>query len=224
MESGPVEMQVFDRSVLLNDAPDVAPLLLGALVVDPVGGVVLRIIETEAYMANDPAAHSFRGRTQRNAPMFLAAGHWYAYFVYGMHWCLNVVTGGEGDGQAVLLRAGRVEAGWPLVAERRGVTSSSVSGPRFEVAKARAVDGPAKLAAALAVDGRVSGGGCLQTQSSPGLWLGTDGLTLPVARITGRVGVSAGQEVPWRFCTAAAPRRAPDAASGSRSAATRRKP
>ena len=208
----PTGVRPLDLSVLFGDAPAVAPLLLGALVVEPVGGVVLRVIETEAYMADDPAAHSFRGRTPRNSPMFLAAGRWYAYFVYGMHWCLNVVTGGEGDGQAVLLRAGVVVSGWPVVAQRREVVVSADSGPRFESAAARAVDGPAKFASAVGVDARVSGKSCLRDEGTSGLWLGTDGVTLPLDRVTGRVGISAGQDRLWRFCAAGAPRRSPEAA------------
>lgn len=94
-----------------------APELLNKLFV--VNGITARITEVEAYTADDAASHSFRGQTPRNAVMFGPAGFWYVYFIYGMHYCLNLVTGAAGDGQAVLIRSVAVD----------GVPMSKTAGP-----------------------------------------------------------------------------------------------
>jgi DNA-3-methyladenine glycosylase len=93
-----------------RNAVEVAPALLGMWF--RFGERTSRLTEVEAYTADDPASHSFRGRTARNASMFGPPGRLYVYLVYGMHWCANIVTGPEGDGQAVLLR-GVVDATGP---------------------------------------------------------------------------------------------------------------
>jgi DNA-3-methyladenine glycosylase len=197
--SGSQKWSPFDLEILQGDAPDAAPRLLGALLVQPASGVVLRIVETEAYTADDPASHSFRGPTKRNEAMFLPGGHWYVYFVYGMHWCLNVVTGGAGDGQAVLIRSALVESGWDTVADRRNV-DRSLSGRR----RLAVTDGPAKLTHSLQVDRSIDGS---SVGSEGVLVLGWDGVQLPVTGQTGRVGISAGQDRLWRFCAPGAPNR-----------------
>lgn len=86
------------------------------------GGVRIRLTEVEAYAGTgeDPASHAHRGPTPRTTVMFGPAGHAYAYFVFGMHWCLNIVCGREGEAAAVLLRAGEVVGGLPAARERRG--------------------------------------------------------------------------------------------------------
>ncbi|MEQ1761280.1 MAG: DNA-3-methyladenine glycosylase [Vicinamibacterales bacterium] len=95
------------RSFAERDATVVAPELLNKLFV--AHGTAARITEVEAYTADDAASHSFRGPTKRNAMMFGPAGCWYVYLIYGMHYCLNLVTGKAGDGQAVLIRAVAIE-------------------------------------------------------------------------------------------------------------------
>ncbi|MEV0429708.1 DNA-3-methyladenine glycosylase [Micromonospora sp. NPDC050495] len=159
-------------------------------------GVTVRITEVEAYAgtAGDPASHAHRGRTPRNAVMFGPAGHAYVYFTYGMHWCVNVVTGPDGEASAVLLRAGEVVDGLDLARSRRPAV-------RRDVDLAR---GPARLCAALGIDRSVYGADLLGD--------GPVRLRPPVASVppaavaTGpRVGVTGAHDVPWRFWLAGDP-------------------
>jgi DNA-3-methyladenine glycosylase len=119
-----LEKDFFARSV-----HDVAPDLVGAkLLVDGAGGV---IVEVEAYDHEDPAAHGFRGRTERNASMFGPPGHAYVYRSYGVHWCLNLVCEDEGVASAVLLRALEPTDGLEVMRARRGLDEARLlcSGP-----------------------------------------------------------------------------------------------
>ena len=108
-------MAVLPSSFYARDAATVARGLLGCVLVRRVDGRLrrARLTETEAYVGpHDLASHSSKGRTRRNAAMFGPPGRAYVYLVYGMHHCLNVVTGEDGDGQAVLLRAAEPLDGW----------------------------------------------------------------------------------------------------------------
>ena len=175
------------RAPLTGEVLAVAPLLLGAVLT--AGGVSVRLTEVEAYGgADDPGSHAFRRRTPRNAAMFGPAGHAYVYFTYGMHWCLNVVTGRAGDAAAVLLRAGEVVNGHDVARSRR-------SG----AADRDLCRGPARLCAALAVDGSVDGTDLLAAASP--LHLQLPAAPSPMQVGSGpRVGVSGqGADRPWRF-------------------------
>ena len=123
----------FARPVL-----EVARDLLGCtFLCDGVGG---RLVEVEAYRADDPASHSYRGRTPRNAVMFGPPGRLYVYFTMGLHFCVNVVCEGEGRAAAVLLRALEPSDGLKAMRQRRGLDD-----PR------RLCSGPARLTQALAI-------------------------------------------------------------------------
>ncbi|MEU7982755.1 DNA-3-methyladenine glycosylase [Micromonospora sp. NPDC049081] len=154
------------------------------------GGVRIRLTEVEAYAGTgeDPASHAHRGPTPRTRVMFGPAGHAYTYFVFGMHWCLNIVCGRDGEAAAVLLRAGEVVDGLPTARTRRG-----------DVADRDLARGPARLAVALDVTASANGT-CVLDGSGP-LLLSPP--TRPVARaeVTAgpRVGVAAAHDVPWRF-------------------------
>ncbi len=118
------------RRFFARSSPEVARELVGCWLVrrGPGGPVRLELLEVEAYLGeSDPASHAHRGPTPRNLPMYGPAGHAYVYFIYGMHHCLNVVTGPAGEAQAVLLRAGRrpsgeVVGGPALLCRALGVT------------------------------------------------------------------------------------------------------
>lgn len=158
-----------------------ARALVGAtLLVDGVGGLV---VETEAYDHEDPASHSFGGRTARNASMFRAGGCAYVYRSYGIHWCLNVVCGPAGEGSAVLLRALEPTHGLDRMRARRGIDEARLL-----------CSGPGRLCQALGVDA-----------SQDGLPLDAPPFALilperPVPLATGpRIGISKGVATPWRF-------------------------
>jgi len=115
-----------------RNAVDVAPELLGWTFYTTIGDArtAVTLTEVEAYMgADDPASHAYRGLTPRTAPMFEAGGLIYVYFVYGMHFCANIVTGIEGEAQAVLMRGGIPIAGVEVMANRRGRTTNLANGP-----------------------------------------------------------------------------------------------
>ncbi|WBB52325.1 DNA-3-methyladenine glycosylase [Verrucosispora sp. WMMD573] len=153
-------------------------------------GVRVRLTEVEAYAGTgaDPASHAHRGPTPRTQVMFGAAGHAYTYFVFGMHWCLNIVCGAEGEAAAVLLRAGEVVDGVDLARKRRG-----------EVADRDLARGPARLVVALGVDAAANGT-CLLDGTGPLLLTPPTRPVAPSAVSAGpRVGVAAAHDRPWRF-------------------------
>ena len=166
----------FDRSV-----HEVAPQLVGAtLLVDGAGGV---IVEVEAYDAEDPASHGFRGETPRNRAMFGPPGHAYVYRSYGIHWCLNLVCGAPGRAEAVLVRALEPTAGLDAMGERRGLDD-----PRLLCA------GPGRLCQALGITGAHDG---LRLDRPP---FALRGAPAPPEIVRGtRIGLTRAADVEWRY-------------------------
>ncbi len=174
-------MAYLSRDAFWPSAAQVAHDLIGAmLLVEGVGGVV---VETEAYDRQDPASHSFRGRTARNASMFGPAGHAYVYRSYGLHWCLNAVCGTEASGSAVRIRALEPTVGIDIMRERRGVSD------RRQLCR-----GPGRLCQALDVTGALDG---RPLDRPPFVIEGRSGSVEVVAGP--RVGITRGTETPWRF-------------------------
>ena len=134
-------------------AEEVARDLLGRFLVRELEGerLVLRLVEVEAYLGGpDRASHAWDGRrTPRNASLYLPGGHAYVYFIYGMHWCLNAVTGEPDVGSAVLIRAGEPVEGEERMRENRGFEKRVKPGDL--------AGGPGKLCRALAVDRSLDG-------------------------------------------------------------------
>jgi DNA-3-methyladenine glycosylase len=163
---------------------EVARALLGwTLLVDGVGGI---LVETEAYAPDDPASHSFRGPTRRNATMFGQAGHLYVYRSYGIHWCANVVAGVDRVGSAILLRAIEPTRKVERMRARRGLDDVRLL-----------ASGPGRLTQALGLTGENDG---------DDLTLAPYELRAPEQRVKAvaspRVGITRAAEKPWRYSLA----------------------
>lgn len=168
-----------------------------------------RIVETEAYHQSDPASHTFRGQTPRNAVMFGPAGRAYVYFTYGMHYCFNVTSGREGEGSAVLIRALEPLERVNIMHWHRFPNCHSEFVSKSEEEKGTILkqgedgnhyynlcSGPAKLCQALAIDKDLNG----HNLGHPPLRLLEDGAA-PEKEIvtTTRVGIKESAEAPLRF-------------------------
>jgi DNA-3-methyladenine glycosylase len=166
----------FDRSVHA-----VAPDLIGTtLLFNGVGGI---IVEVEAYHHTDPAAHSFRGPTQRNAVMFGPPGYIYVYRSYGIHWCVNFVCEAAGSASAVLIRAVEPTHGIPTMRRRRGLSDIRLL-----------CAGPGRVCEALAITRAHNG---LALDEPPFELRRRDGDVDVVSGV--RIGLTKAVELPWRY-------------------------
>ncbi len=183
MKPPPLEPSFYRRNTV-----SVARALLGTLLCcesedGPAAGI---IVETEAYLSrNDPACHASRGPTRRNAPMFGPPGRAYVYFIYGSHFCFNVVTAAPGVGEAVLIRALEPVEGLELMRRRRRRTRA-----------AELTSGPGKLCQALGIDGRFNE----HDLRRPPLWIAAGRKIAPAAVVSApRIGISRAVDRELRF-------------------------
>jgi DNA-3-methyladenine glycosylase len=175
------------RAELPRNAVDLARFLIGRYLVhdEEAGRTSGRIVETEAYLVGDAAAHAFRGETPRNRSLFLERGHAYVYFVYGCWYAFNVSAETHGIGAGVLVRA--------LVPRDGVATMESRRGSRVLRDLAR---GPGRLATALAIDRALDG---VDLCAAGPLWLGSDGVPPPPVGETTRIGLTKEAHRPLRF-------------------------
>src|SRR6266566_1548421 len=184
---------ILPQTFYAQETVRVAKHLLGCYLVHLEGEATTlgRIVETEAYLVNDPASHAFIGQTPRNSVMFGPVGHAYVYFIYGMHSCVNTVTGQVGTGEAVLIRALEPLQGIGVMQERRRTHKLSLL-----------CNGPGRLAEALAITRAFNGAplfeGSLQIWSADSL---PSAPVLGEAEIvqTTRIGIGKAKELPLRF-------------------------
>ena len=180
-------MAPLDRNFFRRDSRVVAPELLNKLLIrNGRGG---RIVEVEAYAGSeDPGSHGYRGMTDRTVTTFGPPGFLYVYFIYGMHWCANVVCGEQGICSAVLIRA---------LAPTTGIEAMHGARPRARRDR-DLCSGPAKLCQALGITGEDDGSDVIA--GDRGIVVSDDGAPPPPEPgQTVRIGLSAGAEHPWRW-------------------------
>jgi DNA-3-methyladenine glycosylase len=186
-------MKVSPPEFFERDTPQVAQDLLGKKIVRIVNGrrLVGIIAETEAYRSDDPASHSYRGKTERNKSMFGPVGHTYVYLSYGLHYCLNIVARDSTRYPAggVLIRAIIPVEGLEIMAENRKRKLSFL------------ISGPGNVGQALGLS--LEQNGIDVTTPDSELFI-AEGITLDPASIeaTKRIGISVAREVLWRFIIA----------------------
>lgn len=194
MKPFPADSMVLPRDFYRRHPTVVAPELLNKLLVHD-DGRCARIVEVEAYAGgDDPAAHSFRGKTARNATMFGPPGHLYVYFTYGMHWGSNAVCGEPDEGVGVLLRAAQPLQGLDVMHTLRPAAKRTID----------LANGPGKLSQAFGLN-RAHDGADL-VSGDRGIRIVSDGMPPPLVPGQGpRVGISKAVDLPWRWWVAGNP-------------------
>ncbi|AVC44204.1 3-methyladenine DNA glycosylase [Francisella tularensis subsp. novicida] len=178
------------EAILRLKTIDAAKKLLGHFLVSKYNNKILigKIVETEAYLYNDPACHSYSNRTKRNSMMYAQSGTSYVYFTYGMHYCFNVVTADVGIGEAILIRALEPIAG--------------IEQMQLNRSKTKLIDlcsGPAKLTQALNINLKDNGINLLDKDSSILLRYNNDLINEIDIVQTQRIGISKAKDMPYRF-------------------------
>ncbi|MGO8947186.1 MAG: DNA-3-methyladenine glycosylase [Ktedonobacterales bacterium] len=184
---------ILPQAFYAGNTTEVARQLLGCYLVhlEREQTTMGRIVETEAYITGDPASHAFRGKTKRASIMFGPSGYAYVYLIYGLHTCLNVVTGREGEGEAVLFRALEPLQGLSTMQTRRRTEKAELL-----------CSGPARLAQALAISLSLNGcplfDGCFQIWSAD-TCSGVPPVDVVDVVQTTRIGIAKATDLPLRF-------------------------
>jgi DNA-3-methyladenine glycosylase len=182
------------RSFYERDPRRVSRDLLGKLLLRRSRDEVLagRIVEVEAYLRGDPAAHSFIGRTSRNAVLWGPPGISYVYFIYGNHYCFNVSCMPDGVAGGVLFRAVEPIGGIKEMARARQLKIEDASDLR------KLTSGPGRLAEAFGITRQRDNGKDLTSLASD-LWIADDGEPRPAVKVTKRIGITKAAERPLRY-------------------------
>lgn len=177
----------FTKSFFTQDTITIAKSLLSHYLYHktPEGITIGKIIETEAYLKDDPASHAYNGKTKRNAPMFNSPGRAYIYFIYGNHYCFNIVTNQKGIGEAVLIRALQPLKGIELMQQRRKILK-----------KENLCNGPAKLVQAMGITKNYNNKNILKGNLKI---LKNKNKGKIKIKTTKRIGIKKGSSLPLRF-------------------------